>query len=68
MDRFTLGKEVVSPGERKLVELSVVNVTSSLPVTLPVGVVQRKKEGPCILVTGCLHGDELNGSEIVRCR
>lgn len=66
MQESVLGSISVSPGERKLIEIPVGNVTSSSPVNLPVHVVRGRREGPCLLVTGCLHGDELNGAEIVR--
>lgn len=66
MDEFVLGEVAVIPGGRKKIELPVGNITSSSPVTLPVEVVYGKRPGPCLLVTGCLHGDELNGAEIVR--
>ena len=66
MEDFHLGGVTVPPGKRRAVDLPVGNITSSSPVTLPVEVVHGKKEGPCLLVTACLHGDELNGAEIVR--
>lgn len=66
MDALVIGEAVVSPGERISIEVPVGNITSSSPVKLAIEVVHGKSEGPCLLVTGCLHGDELNGAEIVR--
>lgn len=66
MSAFVLGETSIAPGSRTAVDLPVGNVTSHAPVILPVQVVRGRKDGPCLLVTGCLHGDELNGSEIVR--
>lgn len=66
MGELIIGERVIAPGERVSIELPVGNITSSSPVNLPIEVVHGRKEGPCLLVTGCLHGDELNGAEIVR--
>jgi len=33
---------------------------------MPVHVIRGKKEGPCLLVCAALHGDEINGIEIIR--
>ncbi|NIP95682.1 MAG: succinylglutamate desuccinylase/aspartoacylase family protein, partial [Akkermansiaceae bacterium] len=66
MEEFLLGGKAVPPGARVAIDLPVGNITSHAPVILPVQVVRGKKEGPCLLVCGCLHGDELNGAEIVR--
>ena len=66
MDEFVLGGTTIPAGARMSIDLPVGNITSHSPVILPVTVVRGKKAGPCLLVTGCLHGDELNGAEIVR--
>ena len=66
MEDFEINGTKVSPGRRKLIELPVGNIITSSPVTIPVEVLHGKREGPCLLVTGCLHGDELNGAEIIR--
>ncbi|MGB5791777.1 succinylglutamate desuccinylase/aspartoacylase family protein [Poseidonibacter sp.] len=36
------------------------------PTSLPVRVLRGKKDGPTIFVSAAIHGDELNGIEIVR--
>lgn len=66
MEDLVIGGTSIPPGVRTAIDLPVGNITSHSPVILPVTVVRGKTPGPCLLVTGCLHGDELNGPEIVR--
>ncbi|MCC5792277.1 MAG: succinylglutamate desuccinylase/aspartoacylase family protein [Legionellaceae bacterium] len=39
---------------------------SSSPIDVPIHVYHGKKEGPCLVVTAAIHGDEINGVEIIR--
>ncbi|MEA2047718.1 MAG: succinylglutamate desuccinylase/aspartoacylase family protein [Campylobacterota bacterium] len=36
------------------------------PTKLPVRVIRGKKEGPVVFISAAIHGDELNGIEIIR--
>ena len=38
----------------------------NLPASIPVHVVSGKRKGPTIFVSAAIHGDELNGIEIIR--
>lgn len=38
----------------------------NLPASIPVHVIRGKREGPRVFVSAALHGDELNGIEIIR--
>lgn len=63
---FTIGGQSVGAGERKLVILPVSKLSNHTPVTLPVHVLHGKEPGPAMFVTAAVHGDELNGVEIIR--
>ncbi len=63
---FQLGGESIDAGTQKLVNLPVGVFTNNSPVDLGVVVVHGRKDGPTLLVTACIHGDEINGSEIIR--
>lgn len=39
---------------------------SNHPLTITADIMHGKKPGPCLLVTACIHGDEINGTEIIR--
>lgn len=38
----------------------------NLPASIPVHVVRGKRDGPTVFVSAAIHGDELNGIEIIR--
>ena len=61
-----IGKEVVAPGEEKLLKISIDRLPTGTLIDIPIYVFNSKKPGPTILVQAGLHGDEINGIEIVR--
>lgn len=56
----------VGKGESKEALLSVAKLPTYTPIEVPVFIFRGKKAGPTILCTAGLHGDELNGIEILR--
>lgn len=63
---FVIGDTQVAPRSRALVELPLPRLYTQSSLTLPVHVVHGAREGPRLFVSAALHGDELNGTEIVR--
>ncbi len=63
---IVIGKEAVSPGEKKLLKISIDRLPTGTLIDIPVYVFNAKKPGPTVLVQAGLHGDEINGIEIVR--
>ena len=63
---FTIGGVTVPAGERQLVDLPVSKLSNRTPVTLPVHVLHGTRPGPAMFVSAAVHGDELNGVEIIR--
>ena len=64
---FQIGGETVAPGTHKLVDLPVSKLSNHTPVTLPVHVLHgRAGPVPTMFVSAAIHGDELNGVEIIR--
>ncbi len=59
------GNEIPS-GSRKLIELPLPKLYTQSPLTMPVHVIRGKADGPRVFVCAAIHGDELNGIEIVR--
>ncbi|AUS04739.1 succinylglutamate desuccinylase/aspartoacylase family protein [Pseudotamlana carrageenivorans] len=53
-------------GESKEVNFNVANLHSSTPVNVPIIIERALKPGPTVLFTAGIHGDEVNGVEIVR--
>lgn len=56
----------VKPGEKKIINFSIARLPTYTEINLAVHVYRGKEEGPVLLLTGGLHGDESNGIEIVR--
>ena len=54
------------PGDRGSVDLRIGTSIDYQPVTMSVQVIRGKKPGPCLLLSAALHGDEINGVEIIR--
>ena len=59
------GTEIL-PGERKLIRIEMEELPTHTVIEMPVWVFRAKKEGPCLLITAGMHGDETNGTEIIR--
>jgi hypothetical protein len=57
---------LVRPGERRTVEIVISRRALHGPATLPVHVLHGVSPGPTIFVSAAIHGDEINGVEIIR--
>ncbi len=58
--------EKIGRGEDRLLYLNIARLPTYTNIDLPVRVIRSDKPGPVLLLTGGLHGDEINGIEIVR--
>ncbi|WNK19433.1 succinylglutamate desuccinylase/aspartoacylase family protein [Halomonas piscis] len=56
----------MAPGTRRQIDVPVARLYTHTPLNIPVEVVHGRREGPVLLVCGGIHGDEINGVEIVR--
>ena len=65
-EAFTIAGTAVDPGMRKTLELPVASLYSHAPMTLPVQVICGRHDGPRLFVSAALHGDEINGVEVIR--
>lgn len=63
---MVLGNEIIEPGETKLIRLPVGQLPSGNRIFIHVLVNKSMNPGPSILLIGGMHGDEINGTEIVR--
>jgi len=61
-----IGGEVIAPGERTLVDLQLAKLASCTDMHMPIHVIRGKRAGPTLLVCAAVHGDEVNGVEIIR--
>lgn len=65
-DSITIGRTSVKPGESATINLPVARLYTHTEMNLPVHVVHGRKEGPVLFVSAAIHGDEINGVEIIR--
>jgi len=56
----------VRAGKRVAVEIEVPALYTHTRVTMPVQVIHGREKGPVLLLSAALHGDEINGVEIIR--
>ncbi|GAA0632336.1 succinylglutamate desuccinylase/aspartoacylase family protein [Halomonas beimenensis] len=63
---FELAGVRVAPGSRSQIDVPVARLYTHAPLHIPVEVVHGRQAGPVMLVCGGIHGDEINGVEIVR--
>lgn len=60
-----LGEEI-PVGKSTTINFNIAKLYTSTKVEIPVIVERSKKPGPVILITAGIHGDEINGVEVVR--
>lgn len=60
-----LGKEI-KPGASVQLNMDIARLHTHTKIDVPVIVESAKEPGPCILILGGIHGNEINGVEIVR--
>ncbi|MCU0315296.1 MAG: succinylglutamate desuccinylase/aspartoacylase family protein [Fimbriimonadaceae bacterium] len=53
-------------GTKVTLEIPIASLSTGTVLSLPVVVVHGSKPGPTLLVSAAIHGDEINGVEIVR--
>ncbi|MFT5760067.1 MAG: putative deacylase [Alteromonadaceae bacterium] len=66
MMKLRIGDFEISPGETRKIELPVAKLYTDAEVSLPVHIIRAKKTGPTMFISAAVHGDELNGIEIIR--
>ena len=65
-DELIINETVIKPGQRHTVHLPMPKLYDWTPLTMPVHVIRGKKPGPTLCLTAAIHGDEVNGIEIIR--
>ena len=63
---LTIADIDVAPGERVTIDIPVADLYTGTSVNMPVSVICGRRPGPVLFVSAAIHGDELNGVEIIR--
>lgn len=65
-DTLVIAGTEITPDSRGTVEFSLPQLYTHTPMTMPVHVIRGRREGPSLFVSAAIHGDELNGVEVIR--
>jgi len=63
---ITINGVSMHAGMRETIDLPLAKLYTHAPLSMPVHVVCGKRPGPKLFVSAAIHGDELNGVEIIR--
>jgi predicted deacylase len=61
-----IGGTTVKPGERCVVDIPVARMYTHDDLSISTQVVRGKEPGPTLFISAAIHGDEINGVEIIR--
>ncbi len=61
-----INDQIIEPGCSVMIDLPLPRLYTHALMTMPVHVIRGKKPGPKLFVSAAIHGDELNGVEIIR--
>jgi len=66
IDILEIARQKIPLGQNSVIELDIARLPSGTPIHLNVHVHRSANPGPTLLICGGVHGDEVNGVEIVR--
>lgn len=66
MKELTIAGQSIRPGEFKEIVINIARLPSRTQIDTPIYVYRAPTDGPILALTAGMHGDEINGMEIVR--
>lgn len=66
MKNLVIGGHEIAPGTTRQLEIPVVKLYTDTDISMPVHVIRGKRDGPVVFISAAIHGDEINGIEILR--
>jgi predicted deacylase len=66
MNDLVIAGQTIHPGEFKEVHINIARLPSRTQIETPIYVYRSMEPGPVLALTAGMHGDEINGMEIVR--
>jgi len=64
--KLVILEEEIKPGESRTINMEIARLHTMTKLKIPIIVERAKTDGPVVLFSAGLHGDEINGMEIVR--
>jgi predicted deacylase len=65
-EQLIIGGQEILPGERRVIDIPVAPMYTHDDLSISVQVIRSKHPGPTLFVCAAIHGDEINGVEIIR--
>jgi len=66
MKEVTIAGHTIRPGEFREININIARLPSRTQIDTPIYTYRAMEEGPVLALTAGMHGDEINGMEIVR--
>jgi predicted deacylase len=66
MSQLEIGSKPIEPGHKYYIDIPLARLPGQSALTMPTIVVRGKKRGPVLWVSSAVHGDEINGVEVIR--
>lgn len=66
MDILTIAGHKIARGKSVDIDMPIVRLYTDTDISMPIHVKRAKKNGPTLFVSAAVHGDEINGIEIIR--
>lgn len=66
LKEITILGQKIEPGKSYQIKIDIARLHTRTKIEVPVIINRAKKDGPCVLISAGIHGDEVNGVEIVR--
>ena len=66
MNVITIAGHEIARGESADIDMPMVRLYTDTAIDMPIHVRRAKKDGPVLFVSAAVHGDEINGIEIIR--
>jgi predicted deacylase len=66
MKEVTIAGHLLQPGEFKEININIARLPSRTQIDTPLYAYRAPEDGPVLALTAGMHGDEINGMEIVR--
>lgn len=63
---LVIDSQEILPGQNRDIYIEIAQLPTHTPMTMPVRVFRAKADGPVLLLIAGMHGDEINGLEIIR--
>lgn len=66
MSNIVIDNITIERGESKTINYEIARLPSGMMINMPIYVYRSMQDGPILLLSGGLHGDEVNGIETIR--